>query len=350
MTAKETLTNTASLDEFKRAFDTAAGSGLFVSFGAAVGGKFDGSGSVLRKDASWLTWQDSFPLNANLWGYVWDPKDNDELVVCGYSIDADTESREINGQFDRCGMWLGVPTQVYTLIVLFAGLFLFVVTHTFLETTSSVVVGVLTVVCLTWILWIHGRSDGERQRGKATTGKDVIQEVLREQKFVNGCPKPKNGLAWLYLVLFLAASGFGAAFVAFKQKQTTFVIVAVFFAALTVVAATIGYVKGDRQLNPLPPRCLYENEFVYLPQVKDMVTLDYLRKNSAKMPTALLYTYRPGEEWDRGLYESLLKFWDPETLVLKMTLASNDEPHTFEGLFKLSEESSLSSNHKSGPS
>uniref|UniRef100_A0A6C0KD17 Uncharacterized protein n=1 Tax=viral metagenome TaxID=1070528 RepID=A0A6C0KD17_9ZZZZ len=343
----EKLVNTASLEDFERGFNTAAGSGLFVSIGVPNGVKFDGSGSVLRKDASWLTW-DSV-TGSHAWGYVWDPKDNDELVVCGYAMDADTDNRRTNGQFDRCGMWMGVPTQVYPLVLLLTGLLLFAIAHSILNSGSSVAVGVLTVVFFTWCLWIIDRSKYGRQRGKATfaTGDGVIQKVLREQKFVYGCPNPKNASDWRYLVLFLAVSGFGAAFAASKQKQTPFVIAGVFFATLTVAAAIVGYTKGNRQLNPLPSRCVWENEFVYLPQVEDMVTLEYLRAHSAKMPVALLYIYQPGEEWDRDEYVLQTQFWHGDTPVLKMTLATDDKPHKFDGVFNISDESSLSDNHKS---
>lgn len=329
--------------DFKKAFKNAAGSGLFVSIGdSEAAGKFDGSGSVLREDAAWLTWND-IDHNSS-WGYVWNPNHNDDVVVCGYPIDGGTLGRRINGRFDRCGQWAGVPTVVFPLLLLLIGFVTFCIAQIFLKIHNSVAVAVLTVVFIQWFFWIYDRHKPLAGTTSATFAAEngVIKRVLREQTFVYGCPKSKAVLTWLYLILFLTGAGSGAAILAHKLKQPPFIIGCVFFAALTVAAAFVGYVNDNRKLNPLPQRCFWENEFVYLPQVKGMVKPEYVAENAAYLPVALLYMYKPGEKWDEGKYINQFNFWDEKTQVLKMKFATkNGESHKFDGVFNLDQKEEL---------
>ena len=199
------------LKELLRQHFKKAGNGILVSIATPppndngkkwdndTGPLIDGSGSILREDASWRTYQKSG------FGYVWHPGENEKVGICGYAQTASTISRATNGLLDRCGVYgiAGIPLQ-WLLVLVIATLWAIVFAYRSRSASyADAFCTSLWILVLVWIIWIIDslvKMPVQPKRVHGYMPNNAFNSVLRDGSVHYGCPRADYKSKYVLLI------------------------------------------------------------------------------------------------------------------------------------------------------
>ena len=298
--------------------------GLLVSMSTAKDASVvDGSATLLRKDASWLTWyEDSYHHATGIaLGFAW--PDN-AIIKCGYPADADSVHRELNGEPNRCGDIRALSASSIVVAILAVSMAVGMVLR-FLghrtEVASSV--GALTAMSFTVLWWVtqwyfaDGRFERSIQRSDPQA---CVDAVLARSKILYGCPRGQAHILMAVVVacVALAAGGSVSSVCGLGRTRT-----AVFcMTAVTASWAAMGAARGDSIFSPFGVRaCAEENEFV-INTGRDGVHIDNVKElYNFPRPSALVVFRTPEYAFDKDHFEAVRAMYDENaTWVFTITL------------------------------
>lgn len=240
-------------------------------------------------------------------GVAWDAKHIEQAAVCTYPQDGFTNTRRKSGDSDRCGYHFAPTRAVVTFGLVIPSFVVFLVARRFTGTQTALVASGSLSAFLAWGFWLHHAAlSGSFFADPVlcdTSSSSCLANLLAQQETAHGCPSATKLWYWgstvVSLVYVSIAAFLAWSFLPRSLKGTP--RVGATFTLATVLAASIGFIRGNPALGPFNGLCDTMNEVVLRPTPGGLdVTIAnynqaYFETNNMVMPNTPMMIVQGGK-------------------------------------------------------
>lgn len=241
-------------------------------------------------------------------GVAWDTKNVEQAAVCTYPQDGFTNSRHKFGDGDRCGYHFAPTRAVVAFALVISSFVVFLVARRFTDTQTALVASGALAGFLAWGFWLYVAVSSASFNDPVscdTSSSPCLANLLELQEMSYGCPAT-GLLYWVSTVVSLVYVSIAAflswSFLPSSLKRTQ--RVGATFILATVLAASIGLIRGNPLLGPFNGACDTMNEVVLRPSPGGLdVTIEnynqvYFERNNMVMPNTPIMVVQGGKIQD----------------------------------------------------